>query len=233
MVNEFKKTVFKLIDKVLAQEGYVLAIRKWAPASMYEIDLHLPGVDMDKWTTIPRLKIKVDESGVYRDYTPATWDAGTRTCRVLIETDHEGFGSRWAKNLATGDQIIFAPAHAAPLPAVPGKIAGFGDGSALGHFLALKQLTDRAKYPLRVFIFLNEIYALPDHFVHSHPEFEFIMKPKAGSLDTLGPFIEKKAWADHAAIYIAGYIPMVSGLRKIFKNTANVNARIYAHGFWS
>ncbi len=39
--------------------------------------------------------------------------------------------------------------------------------------------------------------------------------------------------ADYSAVYIAGYIPMVTGLRKIFKKNPYLNAKIFAHGFWT
>jgi hypothetical protein len=54
---------------------------------MYELDLHLPNVDMSKWVQIPRLKCRVDEDKIlYRDYTPAKWDVTNRTCTLYIES---------------------------------------------------------------------------------------------------------------------------------------------------
>ncbi|MBE9462745.1 siderophore-interacting protein [Dyadobacter subterraneus] len=232
MANGLKKAVFSLLDKAFTQEGFVQAIRKWQPETMYEIDLHLPDVDMAKWTTIPRLKCKVAEYE-YRDYTPATWDVKKRTCTMLIETDHNGFGSAWTKNLSVGDIILFSPAHAAQLPSQSGKIICFGDGSALGHFLALKQLTNRKEYPFEAVVFLNENYWLPDFFIYENPEFTFVMKPGTDSLDSLHQYSGNKTLSDYSAIYIAGYIPMVTGLRKIFKKNPYLTAKIFAHGFWS
>lgn len=232
MGNGLKKAVFGLMDKVFTQEGFVLAVRKWQPETMYEIDLHLPEVDMLKWTTIPRLKCKVAPYA-YRDYTPAIWDAERRKCTLIIETGHNGFGSLWTQNLKPGDTILFAPAHAAQLPAGPGKIVCFGDGSALGHFLALKQLTNRNTNPLEAIIFLNEEYVLPDYFEHENPEFKFIMAPGVNSLDSLHQSSEYKVLSTYGALYIAGHIPTVTGLRKIFKKNPYLNAKIFAHGFWS
>lgn len=232
MANAIKKAVFSLVDKAFTQEGYVLEVRKWEPATMYEIDFYMPETDMTKWNTIPRIKCKVAEFE-YRDYTPATWDAEKKICTVLIETEHNGYGSAWAKNLQSGDTILFAPAHAAPLPAKPGKIFCFGDGSAVGHFLALKQLTDRKNYPLEVVVFLNEAYIIPDTFLTANPEFKFIMLPQGRSLDSLSLVAEKNPLSAYTSVYIAGYIPMVQGLRKIFKKNQNLSARLFAHGFWS
>lgn len=231
MANILKKAVFNLMDKAFTQEGYVMAVRKWEPATIYEIDLYMPETDMNKWNTIPRIKCKVAEYE-YRDYTPATWDIEKKVCTVFIETEHNGCGSTWTKNLQISDTILFSPAHAAQLPAKPGKIICFGDGSAIGHFLALKQLTDRTKNPLEVIIFLNEEHKLPDDFARKNPEFEFVMKPDVSSLDILHQYSENKILSEYTFVYIAGYIPMVTGLRKIFKKNSSLDARILAHGFW-
>ena len=232
MANALKKAVFNLMDKAFTHRGTVLQIRKWKPEKIYEIDLYMPETDMDKWNTIPRIKCKVAEYE-YRDYTPAVWDTQKKRCTVLIETGHDGFGSSWTKNLRIGDTILFAPAHAAQLPAKPGKILCFGDGSAIGHFLALKQLTRPQEYPLEVAIFLNEDYTLPDSFAAENPEFEFVMRPDANKPETLTQFAENKILSDYTTIYIAGHIPMVSGFRKIIKKNPYLKARILAHGFWS
>jgi len=124
-------------------------------------------------------------------------------------------------------------AHAAPLPAKPGKIVCFGDGSALGHFLALKQLTDRKYCNFEAFVFFNEEYTLPEYFSLENPEFKFVMKVGGDSLKSLLECSEGKMLQDYTSIYITGYIPMVSGLRKEFKKIPNLNAKIFAHGFWS
>ena len=232
MANVLKKAVFNLMDKAFTQEGYVLAIRKWEPAKIYEIDLYMPETDMNKWNTIPRIKCKVAKYE-YRDYTPAAWDSEKNVCTVIIETEHNGCGSSWTQNLQVGDTVLFAPAHAAQLPSKPGKIVCFGDGSAIGHFLALKQLTDRTQYPLEAVIFLNEEYKLSDSFLSDNPEFKFLMKADIKNPETLNQFSENKILPDSAYVYIAGYIPMVTGLRKMIKKNPQFNARIYANGFWS
>lgn len=232
MANAIKKAVFNLLNKAFTNEGYVMEIRKWEPATMYAIDFHLPETDMLKWITIPRLKCKVAEFE-YRDYTPASWDAEKSICTMLIETGHTGPGSSWTQNLKTGDKILYGAAHAAPLPAKSGKILCLGDGSATGHFLALKQLTSREEYPLEAVIFLNEEYSLPDSFQIANPEFEFIMRPDAKSLNVLQEFAENQLLSDYTSIYIAGNIPMVQGLRRFFKKIPDLEVKIFAHGFWS
>lgn len=232
MANIIKKAFFDFMDKTLTQEGLVLAVRKWEPASMYELDLYLPETDMNKWKIIPRLKIKVAEFE-YRDYSPARWDIQTRTCTILIETAHSGPGSTWVKNLKTGDAFLFAGANTTQLPSNPGKVLCLGDGSALGHFMALKLLTNRTEYPLDVVIFLNEAYKIPTSIINANPEFEFVKRYQGNSLVSLHQCAGTRKLAEYNSIYLAGYIPMVQGLRKIFKGDSNISAKIIANGFWS
>ncbi len=231
MANIIKRTAFKLIDKALAQYANVLDVRSWNPASMYEIDLHLPTVDMARWKTIPRLKCKVDEFE-YRDYTPAWWESEKGICTLFVETGHNGAGSRWAQHVQPGDQVIVGPAHAAPLPVKPGKILGLADGSALGHMLGLKQLTDPEEHPLEVGVFLNEDYQLPAGLSRENPEFKFILEPEGNSLESLENWTRTKDLSEYSSIYIAGFIPMVRELRKKLKSRAHRNTTMYAHGFW-
>ena len=221
------------MGKAFTSEGSVVGIRKWHPATMHEIDIHMPSTDMGKWKTIQRIVCKVDDEGEFRDYTPGVWNAEKKVCTVFIETEHKGCGSSWANALRVGDPVIFAATHAAQLPSRPGKIICFGDGSATGHFLALKQLAGGGQYPMEAVIFLNDEYILPAAFTAAHPEFTFVMKPHGSSLEALQQFSETKVLGDYTTIYIAGNIPMVSGLRKFFKKNPYLNARIFAHGFWS
>ena len=231
MANILKKAVSGLLEKMFTP-AQVIGIRVWQPATMYEIDVHLPTVSMDKWDTIKRLKCKVDDLA-YRDYTPALWNAEKKVCKMYIEAGHNGAGSRWVQQLKVGDEILFGDAHAAQLPAKEGPVLCLADGSALGHFLGLKQLTDRNKYPMDVAVFLHDNYQIPASLLEHNPEFEFIVKPDGNSLDTLMQWCMSKDLSKYTSIYIAGYIPMVTGLRKKMKAIPEVHARIFSYGFWS
>lgn len=231
MANIIKRAAFKLMEKTLAEHANVVDVRTWSPASMYEIDLYLPTVDMSKWKTIPRLKCKVDEFE-YRDYTPAWWEAEKGICTLFVETGHNGAGSRWAQRVRSGDQLLVGPAHAAQLPPKPGKILALADGSALGHMLGLKQLTCAEEYPLEVAVVFQEDYQIPTLLRGENPEFEFIVKPEGTSLENLESWAQTKNLSDYSSIYIAGHIPMVRELRKKLKSSADPNTTIYAHGFW-
>lgn len=230
MVNIIKKAVFNLIEKTVSQ-GQVQDIRLWNPSIMYEIDLYLPTIDMSKWNSIQRLKCKVDEFE-WRDYTPALWNAEKKVCTMYVDTDHNGAGSRWAKQLCKGDTILFGAAHAAQLPSKLGKILFLGDGSALGHLLSLMQLTDSKEYPLEAGIFLSEDYQLPFGLLYENPKIEFLMNTKANALTVPEQWMNTKNLSKYSSIYISGYTPMVTELRKKLKAMPDVQAKLFAVGFW-
>ena len=231
MANILKKAVSGLFEKMLSSSR-VIDVRAWQPATMYEIDVHLPTMNLEKWKTIHRLKCKVDQTE-FRDYTPASWNAATKVCTMYIEAGHNGAGSRWIQQLKTGDEILLGGVHAAQLPAKEGKILCLGDGSALGHFLALKQLTDREQYPMEVAVHMYDDYQIPTSFMESNPEFELISEPHGNNLEMLEKWFMSKDLSNYTSVYIAGNIPLVSGLRKKLKAAQGMQARIYAHGFWS
>jgi NADPH-dependent ferric siderophore reductase len=231
MANILKKAAAGLLEMMLTP-AQVRDVRAWQPATLYEVDVYLPTVDMGKWDTIKRFKCKVDTLA-YRDYTPALWDAENKLCTLYIEAGHNGAGSRWVKQLKRGDEILFGVAHAAPLPAQEGKVLCLVDGSALGHALGLKQLTDRQKHPLDVAVFLHDDYQLPSSLLANNAEFDFIVNPGGDCLSTLEQWCMTKDLSAYTSVYMAGYIPMVSGLRKKLKAIPDLRARIYGHGFWS
>ena len=231
MANILIKAVSNLMDQMLSISK-VVGVRAWEPATIYEVDLHLPAIDFDKWKTIKRVKCKVDDFQ-YRDYTPALWDAEKKICTLYLEAGHNGAGGRWAKSLQAGDEVFLGVAHAAQLPASKGKILCLADGSALGHCLSLKQLTDREDYPLDVAVFLHDNYRIPELLVTDNPDFEFIGNPDGNMIDVLEKWYLSKDLNTYTSIYIAGYIPMVTALRKKLKAIPQVQAKMYAYGFWS
>ncbi|PLK42622.1 siderophore-interacting protein [Emticicia sp. TH156] len=231
MANILAKAVSNLMDQLLSP-SIVVGIRVWKPETLYEIDLHLPTTDFNKWNTIKRVKCKVDNLE-YRDYTPALWNADKKICTLFVEAGHNGAGSRWAQNLKTGDEVLLGVAHAAQLPATDGKILCLADGSALGHCLSLKQLTNRESYPLDVAVVLDHNYQIPSSLVNDNPDFEFIANPQGDATDVLEKWYLSKDLSCYASIYIAGYIPMVTGLRKRLKAISGIKAKIFAYGFWS
>lgn len=231
MANIISKAVSGLLEMMLTP-ATVIAVRPWTPATMYEVDIKLQTTDMDKWTSIKRVKCKVDD-WAYRDYTPANWNPDTRICTMYIESGHDGAGSRWVQQLRPGNDIGLGAAHAAPLPAKEGKILCLADGSALGHCMALRQLTDPGHYPMDGAIFLHDDYQVPASLTAQYPELELLVRPQEQGIDVLSTWMAGKDLSSYTSVYLAGNIPMVSALRKKLKTLPEVQARVYTHGFWS
>ncbi|MDR6197607.1 siderophore-interacting protein [Siphonobacter sp. SORGH_AS_0500] len=229
MANLLKKAADGLLSKMFDQ-ATVLSVRSWEPSTLHEIVIHAPTIAMEKWDSIKRFKCKVAELE-YRDYTPAEWNADTKECTMYIETGHNGAGSRWARSLQAGHQLFIGPAHAAPLPGKPGKILCLGDGSALGHFLSLQQLTNADQYPIQGCMLMHDAYDFK--FLNKYPAFEFISRSSENAMGVMEEWFRATELSEFSSIYIAGNIPMVQSLRKKLKAIPQINAKIYSHGFWS
>lgn len=227
MTNLVSKAFSSLLNK-LGSPARVLAVRPWGPRSIYELELHLPTVDMTKWTSIPRLKCRVAEFE-FRDYSPATWDAVRRSCTLYIETSHEGPGSRWVRQLQAGDPVAVGPAYAEKLPAAPGPVLALADGSALGHLLALQQLTDPATHPLEACVAFPTDYDVPAHLREANPAFEFLNAPAGPAL---AQWLLARPLSRYTAIYVAGNMKLVADLRRQLRARPEVQARLYVKGFW-
>lgn len=231
MANVLKKAMSGLFDKMLST-AKVIDVYRWEPATMVEIVVQLPGLNMEKWKTIHRVKCRVGELE-YRDYTPSCWNAEKGTFKLYVEAGHNGAGSRWAQQIQSGDEILLGAVHAAQIPTKEGKVLCLVDLSALGHALSLKQLTDPEKFPLEVAVFLHEEYIIPETLVSENPEFEFLYKENEHNIPVLEEWFMSKKLTNYESICIAGNTPMVSQLRKKLKAIPEVEARIFAQGFWS
>lgn len=230
MANMIKKALSGLIETML-DKGHVVAVRTWQPGTMVEVDLHLPDIDLSQWLNVKRLKIKV-AALEYRDYTPATWNAAKRICTMYIEAEHDGAGSTWAKSLKKGDEVLFGPAYAGSTPTETGKILCLGDGSALGHFLAIKQLTNRKLYPFSAVVFLANEYELPAKFVRDNPELDCITKKHGNALDELSQWVQQRDLSQYTTIYMYGQASLVKGMKNLLRDKDEVQARIYSAAFW-
>jgi NADPH-dependent ferric siderophore reductase len=230
MANLVKRAFSTLLDKI-SSPAKVLAVRSWGPGTMYELDLHLPTVDMSKWTAIPRLKCRVDEDKLeFRDYTPARWDVMHRTCTLYIEAGHQGAGSSWIQRLGQGDNIFVAHAQAEKLPLAPGKVLCLGDGSALGHLLALKHLTSRLEHPMDTCVALQAEYKIPSDLIHGNSDMDF--RSTSNVQASLSQWLHTRSLSTYTSVYIAGNMKLVSGLRQQLKAQPEMQAQLYVKGFW-
>lgn len=219
------------MEKFLSR-AVVISNQKWADSPIYELKLSLPGINVEAWKTIKRLKIQVGPLE-YRDYTPALWDNANNSCTLFIDAGHTGTGSEWVTNLREGDQVLLSDAHAANLPGNKGQVLGLGDVSALGHFLALKQLTDQAIYPIQVGIFTNGQHQPPKNFTTEHREFSLLPCSGADANTVLQNWAMTLDLGVFSSIYIAGNNTLVKNLRAQLRSKVNVEVKIYGHGFWS
>ncbi|AEA45774.1 siderophore-interacting protein [Fluviicola taffensis] len=231
MANVLKKAVSGLFDKMLSTSK-VINVNRWEPSSMVEIDVHISTLKLEKWKTIHRVKCRVGDLE-YRDYTPTSWDFEKGTFKLYVEAGHEGAGSQWAQQIKVGDEILFGAVHAAQIPSKEGRILCLIDLSALGHALSLKQLIDTDKFPLEVAVFLHEEYQIPESLRKENPEFEFLYEENEENSVVLEKWMMSKKMESYESICVVGNTPMVSLLRKKLKAIPEVEARIFAHGFWS
>ncbi|RAJ32217.1 ferredoxin reductase domain-containing protein [Pedobacter cryoconitis] len=227
-MNIIKKKVLSIFESRVLKQGCVLEVRAWNPATFFEIDLHLPGVDMDKWTSVQHMKVKVSEY-TYRDYTPALWDAETETCTLCIDSAHSGPGSDWVKGLKRGDTISYVGIGSTfHKPVADSKLLCLGDSSSIGHFLALKQLA----------LGIGEVYGAISFDTESHARefseyFDTYLQPiKENKRDvSLVSWLNEQDLSNET-IYIAGHIPTAMQLRTHLKLRNDFNGSIKLQGFW-
>lgn len=224
-----KKKALQLFEKQFAKTGQVLEVRNWTPATFFEVDLHLQGVDMEKWRSVQHMKCKVAEY-TYRDYTPASWDSETQTCTLYIDASHDGEGSRWVKSLSKGDEICYvgiAGTNAKPID--DAKILCLGDSSCVGHFLALEQLVGKGN--LSGALVIKEESHRKEFAAYFETLLEAIPSKLSSDIDNLNNWLKEQQMED-TAVFIAGNVPMVMGLRKKIRNFADFDGAIKVQGFW-
>jgi NADPH-dependent ferric siderophore reductase len=227
-MNFIKRKALSVFESQLSKKGYVLAVRAWEPATFFEVDLHLPEVDMEKWDSVQHMKIKVADY-TYRDYTPTMWDAETHTCTLCINSSQIGPGSSWVSSLKRGDTISYVGIGSTLHKPVPGKrLLCLGDSSSMGHFLALKQLAAGAA----------EIYGAISFNAESHLRefkdyFSTSLEPvKEKDWDyALVSWLERQELTDEM-VYIAGHTPTAQQLRKHLRQREDFKGKIKLQGFW-
>lgn len=230
-LKQFRKKADALLTPALLQAGHVLAVRKWVPASLVEIDLHLPHIDMT-WDSVPYIKFRVDDF-TFRDYTPSRWDADQRTCTLFIDTGHNGAGSKWAADLKKGDRVYYFKAERTNHTPNPQTCTvGLSDLSGLGHLLALQQMS----MPTGNFagsVLLNE----RQHLKIFRESFGSCLQPiegqgEAGNESLLQWVIAQKFHPDQTVFYIVGNNRLVSKLRRSVKEYGLLSSQIKVKGFW-
>lgn len=229
-MNVLKQTALAYLEKATAKRGRILDVRAWNPATIFEIDLHLPETNMYKWKQVQHMKVKV-ANGIYRDYSPAMWDCETSTCTLIVDAGHEGAGSAWVKQLRKGDDIVYLGIGPTPhKPADAGQMYCLGDTSTIAHFLALEQLADS---PGR----LTGTIALQ----HPNHQLEFTSYFYQTSLtaiagkekDKCAQLLPVIAPLTDETVYVAGNNKTVVQLRKLLRQQVSFKGSIRPQGVWS
>lgn len=218
----------------MKKQGIVLAVRTWEPGTVLEVDLHLPDSDMSRWDKALHLECRVGKQ-TYRDYTPSGWDEETRTCSLLIHAAHDGPGSRWAKRLKEGDTILYRGVGSSHHVPAPGREMAFlGDETAIGHFLALRQLAGKDAR-------ITGAIALSEP--HHREEFDQyfagwevkpVQKTEGQDYQALGRWVEGLRLTEHSdtVFYLVGRGRTVSGLRRLLRQMGFARDQVRIQGFW-
>ncbi len=228
-MNYLKRQALNLLEKTMLKTGRVLDVRFWNPATVCEIDLHLPDADMSHWDSVQHIKMKVSD-GEYRDYTPVFWDAETHTCSLIIDLDHNGPGSEWARNLQRESVVGYIGIGRTPHRPVSGTMLGFGDTSAMAHLLALEYLA-----PSKSDIGGTICFRHPEHVQEFQQYFNSNFQPVAE--DNLTYDDTWQHWLDNhtllgQTIFVVGNIPSVTKFRSYLRKHFTFNGTIKAEGFW-
>ena len=232
VTTEQKIRPVSFIEKTFTHKGKVLAVRSWNPATFYEVDLHLPEASgMGSWHKAQRINIRVAPF-TFRDYTPAGWDAETRTCTLYIDAAHNGPGSRWVRSLKEGDAVTYFNIESAHQSMPPGiKPVFLGDQSSIGHFSALAQLAG-PDTPIKGALALEA----PAHHLQFFKSFYSLpleqLSIRRSVQNSLSAWITTADFSDDHTFYLVGNAHMVTGLRKQLRGKGISSRNIKAQGFW-
>ena len=222
--KQIKSRAGKLMESQLLDAGSILDIRRWALSGLIEIELHLPSVNMLDWKQIPYIKFRVDEFS-FRDYSPFGWDTQTSTCSILVDTRHEGPGSRWAQQLTIGDTFFyFGPDSTRQAPHPTDCVVGLGDASSVGHLLALQQLTvPVSRFDMAIVLDTQQTDQLRDTF---SPVLNIL-----SSYDELTNWLLEQQYSiSNTSFYVNGSNKLVVALRNLLKKKGYSHIRV--KGFW-
>lgn len=215
------------LEKTINRQGSVLDVRHWQPSGFCEIDLHLPGVNMQNWQSPQHIKCRVAPYH-YRDYTPARWNVTLRTCTLFIDTSHEGPGSQWAQSLAPGDVFHYIGVDGTRQKVKQGShLVMLGDQSAIGHFNGLQQLAASHNWISGMIVMPEEAHRR--HFTQVFPELPL---ETMASADALLAQLEQQALHPSWQYYIVGNSHLVVAARKLLKARGCSGDHIQALGFW-
>ncbi len=226
ILRRIKKRAHGVLDQQFLKHGTVLEVRNWPGSPVMEIDLHLPASDMRRWNEVVYIKFDVGEF-CFRDYTPFGWDAETSTCSLLIDTAHDGPGTRWARKLRGGVIVKYLKADSSrQLPHATNLVVGLGDNTSLAHLLALQQLTMPAtRFDGAVLTDSPQTAYLLNTY------FRWPLASHSSEPDLVDWLAGQGYCAEHTSFYLTGNEQLVIRLRKVLKGLGHLNIRVKS--FWS
>ncbi|WP_291911585.1 SIP domain-containing protein [Chitinophaga sp. CB10] len=226
-----RKKDISFIENIFIKSATILAVRCWDTGDYYELDLHLPQARPENWTAAQRIATRISNFH-YCDYTPARWDADTKTCTLFIDGSHPGRGSQWLRTLEAGSPLHYVSIDSVRHAPVEGTVPVFiGDHTAIGHFSALQQLAGREAVTTG-FLQVNQAAHkamvaencpwLNLHVVSRQEDYYHQLDAYLGDLpqDTKYMF------------FLAGNSRLVGNTRKFLRQLGIDNASIKAQGFW-
>ena len=215
--DKIKRKATHLFEYNILQTGRVLEVRYWEPATMIEIDLHLPLADMQQWLEVPYIKFKVAD-GTYRDYTPSCYDAETRTCSIFVDAAHNGPGSNWARQQKKGDEVSYiktGTSHQAPEST--SAIVALGDESCVGHLLALQQMVVPTTRFSGAVLMADERHREQFNEYFRSPLQAITREDVYGHHSLIRWIISQQYTLENVVFYLTGNDTMVAELRKLLR----------------
>jgi NADPH-dependent ferric siderophore reductase len=226
-----KHKAIQVLERQLTKQALILDIRPWNGNTFFEVDLHVPDADFSKANTVQHLKCRVAPL-TFNDYTVSGWDAETQTCTLMIDAGHNGAGAKWVKNLTKPGEISYLKTEQHRYPAMDhGKWLLLGDQSAVGHFLALKQLAGHNPN-------ISGAVIIPDiehckQLRYFYPDFGLKSIPLHNSYtESILAWLEQQPVIIYDGICIAGNTRMVIDVRNYLKKRGVAPGKIKAQGFW-
>jgi len=225
-MNIITKKLVAALERKMSKSAHVLNVRYWHNQSIAEIDLHIPGMDATRWTSVQHIKLKVGE-GLYRDYSLTMWDVDTKTCSLIVATSHNGPGAVWARNIKRGDRIAYLGIGNTSYRYYEERsIICIGDESSLAHFVALKQLMGKDNELSGVIGFSD-----PNHVTEYESNIRAPFVPLAKDFEVMKQWIRRESPKDHV-VYIAGNHQLVTEMKRFVKGFPGFCGTVKGQGFW-
>lgn len=229
MTTATQKSV-SFIENVLTKTGTVQAIHAWHPGGIYEVDVHLPQINM-QWEKVQRIKFRV-ASYTFRDYTPFVLDAANNLCRLYIDAAHKGAGSQWVQRMQPGDTLHYLGVDSArQAPEGNEHMVMIGDQTAIGHFCELQQLAGN-NTPVSGAMILTQ-QELHTAFADRVPQLPFALFQRQSQLfEHFNSWLTSLSFTKEPVFYVVGNSHMVVSVRKALREQGYNNGQIKAQGFW-